>query len=307
MQSRSSSLRGRRGVARRRSSRGSRERRGTPSIASLCNKSVNRVASALRGALPSGRVRSKDNALRSLRGARAGLGAVDRTSGLGLGVARRRPRAARVLGRRRQVRGRPASRDRRRPRRCCRRARARIRRRHLRRPGSNERTHGDDCDRGRLQGVAHASRHASREERRARDGRRADRRRRPVGRDRARRAVRPPRDQAGLRRRLRRSPHPASAARCPQPSPGTRGAARTCTTTRPGGAAGRCEPSRSSSSGSRSATGGGTGSPGCERPCHADCVNRPGQAHGRRRSRVRRRRTGEVRPRPARGRRRGRG
>jgi hypothetical protein len=215
-------------------------------------------------------------------------------------VARRRPRAARVLGRGRQVRGRPASRDRRRPRRCSRRSCAGIRRRHLRRPGSNERTHGDDRDRGRLQGVAHASRHAPREARRAPDGGRRDRRRRPVGRARARRVVRPPRDQARLRRRLRRSPHPASAARCPQPSPGTRGAARTCTTARAGGAAGRREPSHDSSSGSRCATGGGTGSPGCERPWHAHCVSRRGQAHGRRWSRVRRRRTGEVGARPAR-------
>jgi hypothetical protein len=177
--------------------------------------------------------------------ARARVGARLRRSGLGLVVARRRRRAARLLRRGRQVRGGAASGYRRRTRRRIRSPGSDLRRGHVRRLRPHARRHRDDHDRRRVQGLAHAPRRLARRAWRPRHGGRGGRGCGPLGGGRARGAVCPPGDQARLRRRqLRRSSELASAAGSPQPSAGTRGAARASTTARTRRAAGRCQPAR---------------------------------------------------------------
>jgi len=177
----------------------------------------------------------------SLPAARARVGAHCGRPGMGLGVAGRRSGAARVLRRCGQVRGWAASGHRRRARRRTFGPGSDLGRGDVRRPRANERPHRHDHNGGRVQGLAHASRHLARGARRPRHGEGGDRRSRPVGGGRARRSVLPPRNQARLRRRqLRRSSERASAAGSPQPPTGTRGAARARPTARPRGAARRC-------------------------------------------------------------------
>ena len=178
----------------------------------------------------------------SLPRVRARVGALRGRAGMGVGLARRRSRAAGVRRRERQVRGGAASRNRRRSRRRTIGSCSRLGRGHVRRLRPHERPDRDDHDRRRVQGLAHAPRHVARRARRARHCGRGDRRAGTVGGRGARRAVPPPRDQARLRRRLRRPSHAASAAECPQPSSGTRGAARTSTAARACGRTGRCQP-----------------------------------------------------------------
>lgn len=170
---------------------------------------------------------------------------------LGLGMAGRRRGAPRLCSGRRQVRGRPTSRHRRRRRRRRLHSRACGRRGVVRRPGSDARAHGDDRHRRRIQGVAHASGNPAGSE--GRDPRRGrpDRGPWPVGQCRAPGRVRSSR-HSGRRGRLRRPTRPAPAAACPQPSPGTCGAARPDSVTRsltraPAG----CRATRSGSGGSR--------------------------------------------------------
>jgi hypothetical protein len=139
-------------------------------------------------------------------------------------VARRRRRAPALLARRRPVRRRAAPRRRRRGRRVRRGARPGRGRGHLRRLGADARAHGHDPHRGRRQGLAHAPRPAPRPSRRVGRGGRPDRRPGLLRRDRARRAVRPPR-RPRERRDVRRSPVPASVAGG-LPSASARGAAR---------------------------------------------------------------------------------
>ena len=92
----------------------------------------------------------------------------------------------------RQVRGRPASRNRHRGRQCARDTGTGRRRGHVRRPGADARLHRDDRDR-RAQGVARptSARFASAAGERRERGR-SDRRSRPLRRPGARRSVRPP-------------------------------------------------------------------------------------------------------------------
>jgi hypothetical protein len=208
------------------SSRSSPGRPATRSTAALCNKRVNCVASVRRAALPSNRVHPQGNEMGHLSRSCARVGARCRPGRLGLDVAGGRRGTPRFLGRHRQVRRRPAPRDRRRARRCVLDQSASVRRGDVRRVAPHVRRYGHHRDRGRVQGVSHAPRRPSRQARRAGVRGSADRRRRNVGRARARGAVRAPRDQARLRRRLRGPLDPAPAARRRQPSAGARDAAR---------------------------------------------------------------------------------
>ena len=148
-------------------------------------------------------------------------------------MAGRRCGAPRLCSGRRQVRRRSASWDRHRRGRGRLHPRARSRRGVVRRPGSDVRAHGHDRHRRRIQSVAHASGNPERPQGRHRRRGRPDRGPRAVGRCRARGSVRPSR-HSGRRGRLRRPTRPAPAAECPQPSPGTRGAARPGSLTRSG-------------------------------------------------------------------------
>lgn len=151
---------------------------------------------------------------------------------------------ARVLGRRRPVRRRTASRHRHRSRRCSRCQSSVFRRGHVCRAGSNARPDGDDRDRRWSQGLADAPRAAARPARGCRRGRGAHRRTGPVRRAGARCPVRPSRDSCRGHRYVCRSPLAPSVADCPDPFPATRGAA--CTSSgsfsRPCSAAARIAP-----------------------------------------------------------------
>jgi hypothetical protein len=171
-------------------------------------------------------------------------------------MARGRRRPAGVLGRERQVRRRPAPRHRHRSRGCALDPSALCGRGVVRWIGADARPDRDDRDAGRLQSLVDPPRLAASPQ--GRDGRRRgfDRGSRLVRGGRARDPIRPSRGSRRGERDLRRSTELASVAECSQPSPGTRGAARTQSTDRAAGLApgGRAASSRS---GSRSYAGPG--------------------------------------------------
>ncbi len=144
-----------------------------------------------------------------------------------MGLARGRRDPARVLRRRRPVRGRAAPWRRPRTRRRDVGARAGSGGGDVRRNRADPRADGHDPDVGGLQGVAHAPRRAAGAARCGRGRRRPDRRAGAVRDSRACRPVRASRDSHG-RRHLPRSTVAASATGRRDPSAGARGAARTC-------------------------------------------------------------------------------
>ena len=181
-----------------------------------------------------------------LPAARARVGARSRRSRLGVVVARRRRRAARVLDQRRHVRRWAASRHRHRPRCLVCDTSAGFRRGHICRTGADERTHRDDRD-GRLQDVPHPSGSPPRPAR-CQCGRGRSRCRAwPVRRGGVRPPLHSPRYPGRHERELRRPTRTASASKCCRSSPGTRGAARAPFAAH-SRTAGGCEPSRSGAS-----------------------------------------------------------
>ena len=158
------------------------------------------------------------------RGDRLGAGRNARR--LGVGLAGRRADPARVLRRRQPVCGRTAPRHRCRARRCSRCSRPGSGRGDVRRASPDARPHRDHRGGRRLQGVADPPRITPRAARGSRLGRAARRGAWTVGSSGARRSLRPPRDARGRRRDVRRSALAPTAAGCPYPSAGTRGAAR---------------------------------------------------------------------------------
>ena len=181
----------------------------------------------LRGlAVPSSHVRSTDNAVGDEPRRCARLGARNGIVRVRLGMAGRRGGAPWLLGRRRRLRRRPASRDRRGARGICCCSRTGRGRGDVRRCRSDERPDGDDRRR-RRQGLADPPGHAAGAPRGCRLGGRRSRRSRPYGRRRARRSVRPPRRARRPGRVLRRPAHPPSASARLPPSFDARGAART--------------------------------------------------------------------------------
>jgi hypothetical protein len=187
-----------------------------------------------------------------------------------VGLAGGRGGAARVLGRGRQVRGGPAPGHRRRARRLELGSCSRLRRGVLRRPRADARADRDHRHGRRPQGVADPSRLVAGRQGRLRRRGRCDRGSGAVGRSRARPAVRPPRDSGRRHRHVRRPTRPASAAGCPQPFPGTRGAAR-IPASGGIGTAPCCGPA-GSASGSKPRACAGAASPCCRRARGADCA-----------------------------------
>ena len=201
-------------------------------------------------------------------------------------MARGRQRATRLFGRCRQVRCRPAPRHRHCTGRRARRAGTGVGRGVLRGAGAHAWPHRDDRDDGRVQGIAHAPRDVARPQRRNGRRRRPHRRTGPLRRGGARRPL-PPSRYSGRRGRVRRPTRLASAAECPQPSAGTRGAARASSSARvvtaaSCGAAGAapgcaCARARPTSAGSRGARAIARRARACRRDadghpawCHAD-------------------------------------
>ena len=186
----------------------------------------------------------------------------------GVGVAGRRRRAARVLGQRRHLRGRAASGHRHRPRSLVCDTSAGFRRGRICRTGAGERADGDHCDR-RLQDVPHSSGDPPRPAGCQCGGGRCRRRAWPVRRGGVRPPVRSSRCPGRRERELRRPTRTATASKCCQPSPGSRGAARTSSAA---GArsAGGCERSRPGASDSSRCTSRGA----CYRTPATDCRDR---------------------------------
>ena len=170
---------------------------------------------------------------------------------IGVGLAGGRRRAARVLGRRRQVRRGPAPRHRRRAGRGAVGACARRRGGDLRRLRSDARAHRDDPRGGRASCIAHAPRLSPREEGCPRGRGRSDRPGRPIWGTGALCSLRAP-GRPRRRRSLRGPAVPAPVAECLPPSPGIRAAARTSSRAcvRPCAAPGRSPRQRSPDAGS---------------------------------------------------------
>jgi hypothetical protein len=141
-------------------------------------------------------------------------------------LACRRTRSPPLLRRGRQVHGRAASRDRHRARRRSRGSSSGERRGDVRRHGADTRADRHHHDVRRAPGFAHPPRPAGREEGRSCLRGRCRLGAWSFGRARARGSVRPPRCPS-RRGHVRRSALSASVAGYDEPSPGSRGAART--------------------------------------------------------------------------------
>jgi hypothetical protein len=211
------------------------------------------------------------------------VGSRSGTIGDGVGVAGRRRRLACLLGGRRQVRGRAASRGRHRRRVVGDGSGPGDRRRDLRRAGTDAWPHSYDRHGGRPQGVLDPSRTAPRSAWRHGLRGRPDRRARAVGRGRTRRPICPSRCPGRRKRDLRRPTRVASVAECPHTSSGTRDAARAFSTARSDSSPGasRCRAAGSGVACPEPSVGSGSSSSSDIRPGANACSDRDGASAAR--------------------------